>query len=271
MQRSRRFCLNVCRRLLTECLVAFCFFASGTHAQEHRSESSHPVQPAVTFDGLAHYLQHGVREKEADAILIKLIERFGLAFHPTPEQLSRLQNLAASQPLLTAIASARFPAPAPAPPEHGALSITCEPLDCDLWSNDAPLGRTTGGVLPWVRLRPGPVTIVASRADYDSPPDRQEFVLAAGERRKIAFATEPSRTYLSGLGARLFEHMLRTVGSPAATQSRSVRAVGSLYLRERDGRITSWSISAWIRGTELVRLDASRLNERYTVPKHTVR
>lgn len=270
MQRSRRLCPNVCRRLLTGCLVASLFFAAGTRAQEQRSESSRPAQPAVSFDGLVHYLQHGVREKEADAILIKLIERFGLAFRPTPEQLAHLRDLAASQPIFTAITNARLPAPAPAPPDDAALSITCAPLDCDLWANNAPLGRTTGGVIPWVKLRPGPVAIVASRADYDLPPDRKEFVLAAGERRNIAFATEPSRTYLSGLGARLLERMLRTVASPAATQTRSVRAVGTLYLRERDGRITSWSISAWIRGAELVRMDASRLNERYTFPKHTV-
>ena len=232
---------------------------------QQRSDLSRPAQAAVAFDGLIQYLRESSRDPESDAVLIKLIERFGLAFRPTSDQLTRLRNAANSSKLASAIEGARLPPPPPAPPD-AAVSISCAPIDCDLSINGAPAGRTQGGTHPWITLRPGPVTIAASNPNYEITGSRQDLVLAPGELQSLSFRFEPSRRYLTDSGRLLLQGMVDALGKTPATNSATSIASGTLYLREANGRTVLWSFRAWIRGSDLVWLDLSRLNELYTFP-----
>jgi hypothetical protein len=265
MQNSR-LCCRYSWAVLAERCVVFMFLSASLHAQQPRSDVSRLSHAAVSYEGLIQYLQQGPRDAESDMVLIKLVERFGLAFRPTTDQMAGLRGLAASPALISAIAGARLPAQPPAPPRDAAVSITCAPVDCDLSINGSPVGRTQGGAHPWIKVRPGAVTIVASAPHYKSAHSLQELALAPGELSHMEFNFEPVPGYLTEFGGDLRQRMLSAVGSPPATNSSTFVTSGTLYAREANGRSVLWSLRAWIRGPELVRLDLSRLNELYTFP-----
>lgn len=260
---------RLCRGLLFWPVFVTCAVGLGSFSMllngQQRSDLSRPAQAAVGFDGLIQYLRESSRDPESDAVLVKLIERFGLAFRPTPDQLTRLRNAANSSTLAIAIEGARLPPPPPALLD-AAVSISCAPIDCELSINGSSAGRTQGGTHPWITLRPGPVTIAASDPNYESAQSRHDLVLAPGELQSIAFKFVPSRRYLTDAGRSLLQGMVDALGKASDAHSAAVVASGTLYLRDANGRTVLWSLRALIRGSELVRLDLSRLNELYTFP-----
>jgi hypothetical protein len=241
--------------------LALLFFASAAgQAQEARIAAGEDRQHAISYERLMDYMRESGRDSISDAMAIKLIERFGLAFRPTAEELRRLRGATGARPLMTAIESARIPALPPVILD-GALSIICAPVDCAVWVNDRRVGRTQGGVLPWVVLPPGKISVAVDSPNYDPLRSRSEVLLAAGERRQIEFAFQPSQSYLNDAGALLLKQMLDALGAPEP-ENALVRAAGTLYLRDEAGEIVPWSMVAWIRGGQLLRVQASRLNER---------
>jgi hypothetical protein len=237
--------------------------ASPAFPQENRLSAATDRPPAISFEGLIGYLRQGARDAVSDAMVVKLIENFGLAFRPTADQLSTIRSARAPLTILTALESARIPA-APAPGlKNGALSVTCAPVDCDIWANDKPLGRSAGGVLPWVVLAPGRITITAASRNYDAAEGRREVVLQAGEMAHVAFRFKPSPAFLAELGNRLFRQMTDAIGGSEAKPPETIRASGALYIRDDSGTLASWSVVAWIRSENVIRLELSRLQERY--------
>ena len=246
--------------LTRRCAVVLCLAAAAVKAQDVRGGAGEDQAPAISYERLMDYLRWSGRDNIADAMAIKLIERFGLAFRPTADELGRLGNVPGARSLTAAIERARIPAPPPVILE-AALSITCAPVDCDIWVNDRRLGRTQGGTLPWVVLPPGKISVSAAMANYETTRSRSELVLASGERRKLEFVFQPPQSDSSAVGARLLQQMFDAIGGrePANVP---LRAAGTLYLRDEAGEIVPWSIVAWIRGGQLIRVQTSRLKER---------
>jgi hypothetical protein len=244
------------------CCLAFLLLACvAAHAQgKEASGSDAGQQNAISFERLMQFLRRDGRDRISDAMAAKVIEKFGLAFRPTPDELRRIRTEAGALPLLFAIEHARVPA---LPPVilNGALSISCAPVDCDVWVDGRRLGRTDGGVLPWVVLPPGKIDITVASPKYETKQNRSEVVLASGERRNVDFVFQPTQAYLTEIGARFLREMLVALG-PTEPGNDSVRAGGALYLRDESGVVVPWSIVAWVRGGQLVRLQASRLSQR---------
>jgi hypothetical protein len=70
---------------------------------------------------------------------------------------------------------------------------------------------------------------------------------------------------LTDVGMRLFRKMLDAVGGSESNPPETIRAAGALYIRDDSGRITPWSIVAWIRSGEVGRLELSRLQEKFEI------
>jgi len=208
-------------------------------------------------------MREGARDAVADAMVVKLIENFGLSFRPTADQISALRNAHTPLTILTAVETAHMPAPPTPKTKDGALSVTCAPVDCDIAANDRLVGRTSGGVLPWITLPPGRVVVTAASRNYEAVDSRREVVLQPGERTYLAFRFEPSPAYRSEVGAQLYRQMLEALGTSESKPPETIRASGTLYIRDDSGAVSPWSIVAWIRGQDIIRMEVSRLQERY--------
>jgi hypothetical protein len=243
------------------CIACLLVAGPSTAAQQEGETAASALRAAgISFESLITYLS-GSRDSIHDAMAIKVIERFGLSFRPTPEDWARLQNSSAGEALLSAIKHARIPDPPPTVLE-AAVSIACIPVDCDLWVNDRPVGRTAGGVFPWLTFPPGKVSIAAVSANFETAESRAEVTLGSGERKEVTFRFRPSRAYLEATGARLLREMRNALGSAPAAEEGMFSLKGTLYFWEA-GAVAPWSTAVWIHAGQLVRAQAIRLNERY--------
>ena len=87
------------------------------------------------------------------------------------------------------------------------------------------------------------------------------MLLTPGERRNVKFVFRPSHAYLNQDGSRLFKQMMEAL-SAAEPENTSIRAAGTLYLRHGSGEMVPWSMVAWIRRGQLIRVQTARLKDR---------
>jgi hypothetical protein len=257
----------------------------------------------ITLESILNFLgKHGGHEP-SEAIAIKLIEIYGLGFRPTPEDLDMLRKASASEDLLRAIGTANLP-PIPVVKE-GRLAVGCVPVDCDVWLNGKLIGSTSQGEMPWTTLPEGPVTVSATRANYDPSESKQDVLIQQDELTRVKFQFKISRAGLMEVGAKLFQQMRHSMhisipasGDPGSgglgdpiseTRSNSrpagndaperveivrdshgLRAAGTLYLHDPGGHTTVWSVSAWFREGNEARFELSRLREKYVLNRTTM-
>jgi hypothetical protein len=207
------------------------------------------------------FLRRADRDSVSDALAIKLIERYGLSFRPTAEEMARLRNAPSAALVVKAVESARLPILPP--PKDAALAITCEPVECQIWVDDRAFGQTLGGDSQWLSVRPGKTDIRVESPNYEPLQDRTEVVLLPGERRRIEFRFRPTQEYLNDLGERYLIEMRKALGGSPGKDI-SLRMAGTLYVRDDGGIVTAWSIVAWSGMDGLSRVEASRLNQKST-------
>jgi hypothetical protein len=230
---------------------------------------------------------------------IKLIEMYGLGFRPTPEDMEKLRAASASEDLLKAIETARMPPPKPVV-KQGRLTVGCEPVDCDVWLNGKLIGVTSHGQTPLMTLAEGPVTVSATKTNYDPAQDKQVAFIRQDELTRVKFQFKISRAGLMEIGANLFQQMRRSMytspqeaglqvaggtsnvasalpgdsqprgnetanGSPPEKENNALRAAGTLYVHDSGGHVTAWSVVAWFRRGHEARFELSRLREKYAL------
>jgi hypothetical protein len=255
----------------------------------------------ISLEGLLRFLGNFKGNDSSEAMAIKLIEMYGLGFRPTPEDMGKLREASASEDLLKAIESARMP---PAKPivKQGRLTVGCEPVDCDVWLNGNPIGATSHGQTPLITLTEGPVTVSASKTNYDPSESKQVALIRQNELTRVEFQFKISRAGLLEIGAGLFQQMRRSMGASAEQtglqhggvlsnltsarpgdsrpggsdaangsspeqESNGLRAAGTLYLHDSGEHSTAWSVVAWFWEGNESRFELSRLRERYVLTR----
>ena len=218
----------------------------------------------VSLDGLLRFLKKYPGDEVSESMAIKLIELHGLSFRPTVDDLVKLKKASASNDLLKAIEVARKP---PAVASKGRLAVACRPVDCAVWLDGKLIGTTDDGVLPPITVSDGPVIVAATRTSYEPDQRRQEALIRQNETTQIEFTLRPTRSALVAAGATLFRQMLDSLGLAADASTDVVRAAGTFYVQDREGRRVSWSVVAWLGARGEARFDVSRIQEKYQITR----
>ena len=218
----------------------------------------------VSLDGLLRFLKKYPGDDVSEAMAIKLIELHGLSFRPTVEDLVKLKRASASNDLLKAIEAAKKPPPVAS---KGSLAVACRPVDCAVLLNGKLIGTTADGVLPPITISEGPVIVAATRTSYEPDQRTQKILIRQNETTHIEFTLRPTRSALVAAGATLFRQMLDSLGPAADVSTDVVRAAGTFYVQDHEGRRVSWSVVAWLRARGEARFDVSRIQERYQITR----
>jgi hypothetical protein len=222
-------------------------------------------ESGISFEGLLRFAVSYKGDAAGEAMVVRLIEMYGLDFRPTPEDLAKLRGASASDALLKAVRAARMPVLPPKPVvKDGHLAVVCEPVDCDVRLNGAPAGTTRNGVLPVMTLPQGPVTVSAVRASYDAVQAKQEALIWAGEIARVEFHFKPSHEALASAGAALLQRMCEALDA-AGAGVKTFRAKGTVYLQDRGGHRTAWTLTEWLQSSDSARFEFARLRERYEI------
>ena len=137
-------------------LAIFLIAGAAVHGQETRPVVDSGQPRAISYDRLLDYLSQGGRDEFSDAIAIRLIEQFGLAFRPTPEEFARLRSAREAALLMVAIERARKPE-LPAGDREGRpvhMYLRSRRLRC-FGSTKIASAEPRAECLPWVALPPG--------------------------------------------------------------------------------------------------------------------
>jgi hypothetical protein len=230
---------------------------------------SQPIGLSSILDWLAKAKRDPVRFPIIG--LAKRIEKQGLDFNPTPENLTAIKEAGAPDFLLAAIDKAEKPAPpepkevAPPPPpkkKEGQLTVICEPVDCSVSINDIHIGVTNHGELSrtW---QEGEIRIAVRKDDFE--PDRNDaaVVIAEDKPAKVEFHFKPSRASLERAGAELFQRMLASLGGPDALKNATaLKGVGTINVFST--RTTPWSAQILIKGDK-ARFSVKRASQNYEI------
>ena len=255
----------------------------------------------ISLEGLLRFLGNVRGNDSSEAMAIKLIEMYGLGFRPAPEDMEKLREASASEELLKAIETARMPPPKPVV-KQGRLTVGCEPVDCDVWLNGNLIGATSHGQTPLITLAEGPVTVAATKTNYDPGQGKQVALIRQNQLTRVEFQFKISRAGLMELGAKLFQQMRHSMntsaqqngfqgsggasnvtfarpgdshfggnetadGSSPEQESNALRAAGTLYLHDSGGHRTAWSVVASFREKREARFELSRLREKYVLTR----
>lgn len=243
---------------------------------EGTAASSHPQKPLnISLDSLLEILKKYGGNEDAQAMAVGLIRIYGLGFRPSPQDMEKLRAASASVNLLEAIETAKLPPPPKPVPKQGLLAVSCEPVDCDVSLDGRSIGSTSHGHLPWISHLEGPVSVSATKANYEATQEGMEAAIRPGELTRIAFHLKLTRARLLEIGAQRFQRMRQSIrphsesnANDAAARPISendgdaVRAAGTLYLHGPDGRCVVWSVVAWFGRGRAARFELSRLREK---------
>jgi hypothetical protein len=222
---------------------------------------------SISLDGLLRFLGNADNDKASEGMAIRLIEMYGLAFRPTPEDLNRLRKAFASEDLVRVVETAKVPPPPPKPvAKQGELTITCQPVDCDVRVNGTLIGSTTNGALSQIILPAGSVTVSAARLNYDPDISEHELLIRPDQTAAVQFAFKPSRAALVTVGTKLFQQMIDSLGRPMGEGEIGVlRSAGTIYLHNGTGRVSVWSVVTWLRDPDVAKFEFTRLRERHQI------
>jgi hypothetical protein len=204
------------------------------------------------------------------------ISKCGRAFDLTPEARSEIQKHGGSTKLLNAVehairqgepAAPEPPPPPPTPPPKptGNLTVTCQPVDCDVSVAGNSIGSTAGGTLSRT-LDVGPVTVSVGKAEYDADRGGDSVTIKDGETARLEFKLKPSLAGLEAAGGRMFQRMVEALGGDAGLKaSEFVRGTGGTLISSRDGKPTTFDIRAVIVMPDKARFGVRRGSQSFEI------
>jgi hypothetical protein len=251
-------------------LVTLSAAVSATSFQQSSNLENGPGGAALTIslEGLLRVLASHAGDEVSEAMVIELIDMYGLSFRPSVDDIERLKKQSASGDLLQAIERAKKPAPPKPAIKMGEVAVICQPVDCDVWLDGNLIGTTIEGVLRGVTLPEGSVSVSAASPSYEADRGKAEALIRANETTWIQFAFKPSRAALEAAGVKLFRQMLDSV--PVGTDGSKAgvfRVGGTIYFHEIGRPLTAWSVVARLRDPDLASFEFARLREKYRITR----
>lgn len=197
--------------------------------------------PPLSLDQIERLLREDVipmrRRTEA-------IENRGVDFPITPETIKKLKAAGATSEILEFLEHKAQPAVVavsiPKPQPLGNLTISCQPVECDVSLNGTMRGSSDGGVMQLAGLSPGKWAVDISKDGYIS---HQSIITIDGNQTaSLSAVLEPTRATEETLGAQLFEKVLNALGGETGlSELACVQATGSTTIA-RDGSSVRWTV-----------------------------
>ena len=208
-----------------------------------KADDSFLTGPAFTFDQVLRLVGQSViplvRRKLA-------IQKRGLDFAVTQEQLDQLKSAGATEDFLKLVKKKAKTDPSVPPTStkqdpQGAVAIACGPAECEISVNGTAVGATEDGKLEVEKLRPGKWTIDLKKDGYIGQQSVVE--VNAGATVPLSVTLEPGRAMQEALGAELFEKVVEALGGKDALKElASVQATGSTTIGAPNGKSVRWTL-----------------------------
>jgi len=242
------------RAFLTAFLVCLSLHpvAGQTQTPKQRASRQKPAVPATfTLERIISRLQEVAKKDYPEAALIKKIEKDGIDFLATPQNLSRLRDSGASASLLDLVkrlapVPAPPPPPVPKPDPTGTVQVTCAPAEC-LVSFGGKAGiATIGGKLIRRGLAQGTVPIEISKEGF--LPFSRDVKVIPNEVHVVNAELKPTLSTKQSWGAQLRENAEQALGGISGLrETQSVLASGDATVWGHDGRKYTSSIEMLLR------------------------
>lgn len=231
---------------------AYCAAPQGAVA-ENKSASGKKTDPFVSGPPLT--LEQVQRLLRQDAIPLRrrkeAIENRGVSFTMSRETIEKLKTAGATEDILDLIESTIHPhpavaavpassAPATPPAPRGALTISCEPAECDVSLNGTARGSSDRGVMELAGITPGKWVVDISKDGFVSR--QNEVIIEANKTASISAVLEATRTTQESIGAELLQKVVDALGGEAGLKAlATVQATGSTTI-SREGNSVRWTV-----------------------------
>jgi hypothetical protein len=223
-------------------------------SQRQADQTCYPVDQVIV--GLGKNTDRN-KNTNPESTLIASIKQRTVCSRPTASELSKIRSAGGSEKLIDALEAAS-PAPllaAPAPPcpqpeavtpKQGRLTVTCSPVDCNVFVNGTSIGTTTNKVLSQT-VPEGPAAISVTATNYESGRQQEIVEIKNSQSKLIDFKLTASRTALEETGAKLFTQMIEALGGEAGLKASTLVRGKGAFTSYRDGKPTEWQIVALIK------------------------
>lgn len=211
------------------------------------------AQPKITLEGLSTALKN---KSIAPVRLVREVERRGVDFPSSAENLKLLRDLGAT-PELIALIEKLAPAPPPPPPKPvtaGPIQIQCAPAECEVLVNGQPAGSTRGGRLSLPSVPTGkPVAVDFRKAGYLSAQDVRTY--EAGKPLTLNIRLRPTSDTVRSEGAAVYEKLVTRYGGAAALASTTgITGAGEVKLFTGSGMPGAFDLEATLLSPGLIRM-----------------
>src|ERR1035438_5585909 len=193
-----------------------------------------PASGPVTLTKLLDLLRRVREDIETEGRILRAIEARGVDFQMTAETAQTIAaagGAAKPEEVLERKAPPPPPLPPPPPAEKqepaGALTVQCEPAECEITVRGGPpsLG-TNNGTARISGLKLGEALVVILKPGYLD--QNRTVVIKSGSDESVHVVLEPDANTQAQLGARLFKAMVEAAGREATQKDLAVfSATGS--------------------------------------------
>src|ERR1035438_10440101 len=213
-----------------------------------------PASGPVTMAKLLDLLRRVREDVETEGRIVRAIEARGVDFQMTPENAQTIAAAGASSKLREVLERKAIPLPPPPPPPPpkkeeptGALTVQCQPSECEIGVPDRPpFLRTRNGTATISGLKPGDTIVEILKPGYL----RQQPTVAIkpGDANSLDVTLQPDANTQAELGTRLFKAMIEAAGGEAAQKDPvAFSATGSVIVFDASGSGTEWNLTVTFR------------------------
>ena len=223
-------------------------------SQRQADQTCYPVDQVII--GLGKNVDRN-KNTYPESTLIAAIKQRTVCSRPTASELSKIRSAGGSEKLIDALEAAS-PAPllaAPAPPcpqpdaaalKQGRLTVTCSPVDCNVFVNGTSIGTTINKVLSQT-IPEGPAAVSVTAGNYESGRQQEIVEIKNSQPKLIDFKLTASRAAMEETGAKLFTQMIEALGGEAGLKASALVRGKGAFTSYRDGKPTEWQIVALIK------------------------
>jgi hypothetical protein len=211
--------------------------------------ASGPVTLAKLLD-LLQWVREGI---QTEGRILLAIEARGVDFPMTPANAQIIAAAGGSLKLKELLERKAPPPPPPPPPPPvekeptGALTVQCEPAECEITVRGGPPSvGTKNGIARISGLKPGEALVDILKPGYLD--QHRAVAIKSGADDSLQVALEPNANTQAEFGARLFKAMVAAAGGEAIQKDLAVfSATGSATVFDTAGSGTEWNLTVSFR------------------------
>jgi hypothetical protein len=217
---------------------------STTKAAQKPTGDSIPDGPPLSIDFILRMLNQVKADITDEPRIIAFINKRGLDFLATQENLDRLLAAGASGDLIQLVSTLKPPPPPPPPePVSGTLQFSCAPAECSIRVAGGPEQQTKNGKLTIDGLAFKQYTVEFRKDGFISKSER--VTLSEATHPEIKVTLEVAQETRANWGRELLKAALQAVGGKAGVDElKTMTATGAASSWDTSGTLSEWNIKA---------------------------